>query len=53
MLRWFENAARRIAVGYLPEVDDTLSAESLTTLKRNFGLADWHGLARKVVFTTN
>jgi hypothetical protein len=39
MLRWFENAARRIAVGYLPEVDDALSAESLTTLKRNFGLA--------------
>jgi hypothetical protein len=39
MLRWFENAARRIAVGYLPEVDDALSAESLTTLKRNFGLS--------------
>lgn len=26
-------------MGYLPEVDDALSAESLTTLKRNFGLA--------------
>jgi hypothetical protein len=26
-------------VGYLPEVDDALSAESLTTLKRNFGLS--------------
>jgi len=26
-------------VGFLPEVNDALSAESLTTLKRNFGLA--------------
>jgi RNA polymerase sigma-70 factor (ECF subfamily) len=26
-------------VGFLPEVDETLSPESLTTLKRNFGLA--------------
>lgn len=26
-------------MGYLPEVDDALSAENLTTLKRNFGLA--------------
>jgi len=26
-------------VGFLPEVDDALTAESLTTLKRNFGLA--------------
>jgi RNA polymerase sigma-70 factor (ECF subfamily) len=39
MLRWFENPSWRIAVGFLPEVDETLSAESLTTLKRNFGLA--------------
>lgn len=39
MLRWFENSSRRIAVGFLPEVDAPLSAESLTTLKRNFGLA--------------
>ena len=29
----------RLAVGFLPEVDEALSAESLTTLKRNFGLA--------------
>ena len=28
-----------IAVGFLPEIDDAPSAESLTTLKRNFGLA--------------
>jgi len=26
-------------VGFLPEVDDALTADSLTTLKRNFGLA--------------
>lgn len=26
-------------MGFLPEVDDALTAESLTTLKRNFGLA--------------
>jgi RNA polymerase sigma-70 factor (ECF subfamily) len=39
MLRWFENPSWRIAVGFLPEVDETLSAESLTTLKRNLGLA--------------
>ena len=26
-------------MGFLPEVDETLTAESLTTLKRNFGLA--------------
>src|SRR5262247_3894310 len=39
MLRRFENSSWRIAVGFLPEVDDALSAESLTTLKRNFGLA--------------
>src|SRR5262247_1094956 len=39
MLRRFENSSWRIAVGYLPEVDDALSAENLTTLKRNFGLA--------------
>ena len=26
-------------MGFLPEVDDVLSADSLTTLKRNFGLA--------------
>ena len=26
-------------MGFLPEVDDALSAENLTTLKRNFGLA--------------
>jgi RNA polymerase sigma-70 factor (ECF subfamily) len=39
MLRWFENPSWRIAVGFLPEPDGLLSAESLTTLKRNFGLA--------------
>lgn len=26
-------------MGFLPEIDETLTAESLTTLKRNFGLA--------------
>jgi len=39
MLRWFENSSWRIALGFLSEVDDGLSAESLATLKRNFGLA--------------
>ena len=34
-----ENFCWRLAVGFLPEVNDALSAESLTTLKRNFGLA--------------
>ena len=29
----------RCAMGFLPEVDDALTAESQTTLKRNFGLA--------------
>src|ERR1043166_1799293 len=31
--------AGELAVGFLPELDDALTAESLTTLKRNFGLA--------------
>ncbi len=39
MLRCFNNSFWRLAVGFLPEVDDTLTANSLTTLKRNFGLA--------------
>src|ERR1044072_3143298 len=39
MLRWIENSSWRLAVGFLPEVDDALTADSLTTLKRNFGLA--------------
>ena len=39
MLRWSKNCSRRVAVGFLPEVDDALSPETLTTLKRNFGLA--------------
>ena len=34
-----ENFCWRLAVGFLPEVNDALIAESLTTLKRNFGLA--------------
>ena len=34
-----ENFCWRLAVGFLPEVNDALSAKSLTTLKRNFGLA--------------
>ena len=29
----------RVSVGFLPEVNDPLNAKSLTTLKRNFGLA--------------
>src|ERR1043166_10332962 len=39
MLRALRISAGRLAVGFLPEVNDALSAESLTTLKRNFGLA--------------
>src|ERR1044072_6733146 len=39
MLRWIENSSWRLAVGFLPEVDGALAADSLTTLKRNFGLA--------------
>src|SRR5215813_2160677 len=39
MLRGFENSSWRLAVGFLPEVNDPLSAKNLTTLKRNFGLA--------------
>src|ERR1044071_7766674 len=39
MLRRLGNCYWRVAVGFLPEVDDGLSPESLTTLKRNFGLA--------------
>jgi RNA polymerase sigma-70 factor, ECF subfamily len=39
MLRRVENSSWRIAVGFLPEVDGPLNTESLTTLKRNFGLA--------------
>ena len=34
-----ENFCWRLAVGFLPEVNDALSAETLTTLKRHFGLA--------------
>src|ERR1043165_3438574 len=39
MLRALRISAGRLAVGFLPEVDDALTADSLTTLKRNFGLA--------------
>jgi RNA polymerase sigma-70 factor, ECF subfamily len=41
MLRWLLRILEkwRTAVGFLPEVDEALSAESLARLKRNFGLA--------------
>src|SRR5262244_3944188 len=40
MLRWLKSSSwRGFDVGFLPEVDDALTADSLRTLKRNLGLA--------------
>ena len=39
MLRRVLDYSGRFAVGFLPERDDGLTADSLATLKRNFGLA--------------
>jgi hypothetical protein len=39
MLRSSRIVRRKNRVGFLPEINDTTAAESLATLKRNFGLA--------------